>query len=182
MRFFLALLSVFFFTASCTAQSDLLILKKNNRARQTFFPGTEMLYKTATGTFDAFITSIQRDSVFLVQYDIRQVPTNLGVYRLDTVATYNYGINYRDITGFRKIHDKFDWGASGGALFGGGVLLTTVGLGTWIFSKPDTRYYARPELVITAAALGGLGYLMMRSHIKGIPLGNKYKLVYLKMK
>jgi hypothetical protein len=182
MRFFLAMFSIFFFTVSCLAQSDLLILKKNNRTQQTFFPGSEITFTTASGVYHAYITSIEKDSVFLIQYDVRQMPTNLGVYVLDTVARYNFGINYRDITGFRKINNKFDWAASGGALFGGGVLLTTVGLGTWIFSKPDTRYYARPALVITSAALAGVGYLMMRSHNKGIPLGNKYKLVYLKMK
>src|SRR5665647_2921177 len=119
----------------------------------------------------AYVTSIERDSVFLIRYDIRQVPTNLGVYMLDTVGRYPFAINYHDITGFEKYNNKFDWKASGGALFGGGILLTTVGLGTWLFAKPNTRYYARPSLVIGSAALSGIGYLLLKSHNKGMPLG-----------
>jgi hypothetical protein len=183
MRFLVIFFSCLLCCAICAAQSDMLILKKNNRTQQTFFPGNPMTFSTFTGYYsNAYITSIERDSVFLIQYDIRQVPTNLGVYVLDTVARYRFGINYHDITGFGKTNNKFDWNASGGALFGGGILLTTVGLGTWIFAKPNTRYYARPSLVIGSAVLAGIGYLMLRSHGKGMPLGKKYQLVYLKMK
>jgi hypothetical protein len=182
MRFLLVILSTLFFTVTCTAQNDLLILKKNNRTQQTFFPGSEMTFSTAKGSYNAYVTSIQRDSVYLVQYDIRQVPTNLGIYMLDTIARYNFGINYRDITGFGKMNNKFDWNASGSALFGGGILLTTVGLGTWIFAKPNTRYYARPALVIGAAVLSGIGYLLLKSHNKGTLLGKKYTLHYIKVK
>jgi len=182
MRVFFGLLCLLFLSISSNAQSDLLVLKKNGRTQQSFFPGSEIAFTTATGAFDAYITSIERDSVFLIQYDVRQVPTNMGVYILDTVTKYRFGINYHDITGFGKNNNKFNWNGSGSALFGGGILLTTVGLGTWIFTKPNTRYYASPTLVITAAALAGIGYLMMKSYNKGRPLGKKFSLVYIKMK
>ena len=182
MRAFFVIAVLLLFNYNSFAQSDLLVLKKNGRTQQTFFPGSAISFTTNVGSYDAFITSIKRDSVFLIQYDIRQVPTNLGIYVLDTVAKYQFGINYRDITGFGKNNNKFDWRASGGALFGGGVVLTTVGLGTWIFSKPNTRYYARPALVITSAALATAGYLMMKSFNKGRPLGKKYQLTYVKVK
>lgn len=178
--FFLAI----FFSSSCAAQSDLLLLKKNRKTIQTFFPGTEMKFSTGARYYygDIYVTSIQRDSVFLIQYDIRQVPTNLGVYVLDTIARYNFGINYKDITGFGKNNKKFDWSASGGALFGGGILLSTVGLGTWIFTKPHTRYHASPGLIIGSAALAGVGYLLLKSNNKEMKLGKKYSLIYLKVK
>ena len=36
----------------CAAQpSDLLILKKNNRTLQTFFPGNEITFKTSSGYY-----------------------------------------------------------------------------------------------------------------------------------
>jgi hypothetical protein len=171
------------FSTMCLAQSDMLILKKNNRTHESFFPGSEMSFSTATRYYsNAYVTTIQRDSVFLVQYDIRQVPTNLGIYVLDTVARYYFGISYHDILNFGRANNRFDWKASGGALFGGGILLTTVGLGTWVFAKPNTRYYARPSLVIGSAVLAGIGYLMLKAHGKGMPIGKKYKLVYIKMK
>ena len=171
-------------SSACAAQSDLLLLKKNHKTVQTFFPGSEMRFSTSLRYFygDVYVTSIQRDSVFLIQYDIRQVPTNLGVYVLDTIARYNFGINYKDITGFGKNSKKFDWSASGSALFGGGILLSTIGLGTWIFTKPNTRYHASTGLIVGSAALAGVGYLLLKAHNKEMKLGKKYSLTYLKVK
>jgi hypothetical protein len=168
----------------CVAQpSDILILKKNNRTLQTFFPGNEMAFKTSARYYDGFIRYINHDSLFLIQYDIRQIPTNLGVYMLDTVATYPFAVNYKEITGFGEMRkNKFDWSGSGGALLGGGVLLTTVGLGTWLFTKPNTRYYASPYLVGGAAILAGIGYLLIKSGNKGMRLGKKYSLEYITVK
>lgn len=168
----------------CAAQpSDLLILKKNNRTLQTFFPGNEITFKTSSGYYGGTIKSINRDSLFLIQYDVRQIPTNLGVYVLDTVATYPFAVNYKQIIGFGKMkNNKFNWSGSGGALLGGGLLLTTVGLGTWLFTKPNSRYYASPYLVGGAAFLGGIGYLLIKSGNKGMMLGKKYSLEYITVK
>jgi len=102
---------------------------------------------------------------------------------LDTVATYPFAVNYKEIIGFGKAKkDRFDWSGSGGALLGGGVLLTTVGLGTWLFTKPNTRYYASPYLVGGAAFLAGVGYLLAKSGSKGMMLGKKYSLEYISVK
>ena len=77
---------------------------------------------------------------------------------------------------------KFNWSGSGGALFGGGILLTTVGLGTWIFTKPNTRYYASPYLVGGAAILAGIGYLLLKSGIKELYLVKNIHLNYMNVK
>lgn len=174
----------FFSLVSCEAQSsDLLILKKNNRTIQTFFPGNEIIFNTATRYYDAVIESINHDSLFLIQYDIKQVPTSLGVYIIDTLGTYPFAVNYKEITGFGKYgNKKFNWAGSGGALLGGGTLLTTVGLGTWLFTKPKTRYYASPYLVGGAALLAGIGYLLAKSGGKNKLLGKKYTLEYIAVK
>ena len=170
----------FLIMSFCKAQSsDILILKKNLRTVKTFFPGNEINLTTASGFYTGTITFINRDTIFIIQYDIRQRPSNLGVYFLDTVATYRYGINYKQVTALNKDYNKkFNWSGSGGALFGGGILLTTVGLGTWIFAKPDTRYYASPYLIGSAALLAGIGYLLMKSGSKGLQIGKKYSLQY----
>jgi hypothetical protein len=173
-----------FWSIFCAAQpSDILILKKNNRTLQTFFPGNEITFKTYSGYNSGIIKSINHDSLFLVQYDVRQIPTNLGVYVLDTLATYYFAVNYKQITGFGKMkHNKFNWSASGGALLGGGLLITTVGLGTWLFTKPNSRYYASPYLVGGAAVLGCIGYLLLKSGNPAMMLGKKYSLEYIKVK
>lgn len=182
MRSLLILSVAIFFAVSCAAQSDLLILKKNYHTIKTFFPGSEMTFSTSTNFYKAYVSSINDDSVFLIQYEIRQIPTTLGVYILDTVSTYRFAINYHDIISFGKSRNGFDISSSGAALFGGGILLTTAGLVTWIFTKPGNQYYANPQLIIGAAVLAGIGYLLMKSGNKNMKLGKKYSLDYIKVK
>ena len=117
MRTFCILFITLLFACSCTAQNDLLILKKNNRNVTSFFPGSEMNFSTSTRSYDAYVTSIEKDSVFLVQYDVRRMYTRLGVFILDTVAQYHFGINYRDIISFGENTKNFDWSSSGAGLF-----------------------------------------------------------------
>jgi hypothetical protein len=180
--FAFALCFLFFFSTEAQP-SDILILKKNNRTLQTFFPGNEIIFNTSSGYYNGFIQSINHDSLFLVQYDVRQIPTSLGVYVMDTLATYHFAINYKQITSFGKNRNKkFNWSASGGTLLGGGILLTTVGLGTWLFTKSNTPYHASPYLVGGAALLGGIGYLLVKSNSKGLALGKKYSLEYIQVK
>ncbi|MGN6248982.1 MAG: hypothetical protein ACTHNG_11540 [Ginsengibacter sp.] len=183
MRLLVLLSVALFMSVSCAAQNDLLILKKNNRTIQSFFPGSEMDFSTASRYFEGMISEIKRDSVFLIQYDVRHVyAPNLGVYVLDTISAYHYAVGWKDIIAIGKDNHNFNWSASGATLFGGGVLLTTAGLVTWIFAKPNTRYYARPALVIGSAVLGGIGYLLLKSGHKSIKLGKKYTLRYIKLK
>ena len=147
----------------------------------TFFPGNRIQFSTSGRQYDAYITTINKDSIFLVQYDIRYVPSNMGFNIVDTVGRYYFGIFYKDIVAFNKDKGSFVRG-SGGGLFGGGLVLTTAGLISWIFAEPNTRYYARPALVGAAAALTGIGYLMMISGGKEYRLGKKYTLNYINVK
>ncbi len=163
--------------------SDMLVLKKKGKTVDRFFAGNEISFSTGPVYYDGVISSIDRDTIFLTQYDIRQIPTTLGVYYIDTVATYHSAICYRDIVALNKKHDKsFNWSGSGAALFGGGTLLTAFGLGSWLFAKPDTRYYASPYLVGASALLGTAGYFLMRAGSGGIVIGKKYSLEYIAVK
>ncbi|MEO7961809.1 MAG: hypothetical protein ABIR19_09685 [Ginsengibacter sp.] len=183
MRLIACLPMLFLYTLCHGQSSDIIVLKKNYKAIRTFFPGNEVDVSSSTNYYHGFITSINRDSIFLVQYDVKQRPTSLGVYFLDTVGTYRRAVFYRDITGlYNTDGKKFNWAGSGGALFGGGILLTTVGMGTWLFAKPNTRYHASPYLVGSSAVLGGIGYLLLRSGMKGIQIGRKYSLEYIQVK
>jgi hypothetical protein len=102
MRNLLILLIAFFMAKGCYAQSDFLILKKNQKTVKSFYPGTQMKFYTSNNYHEGSVTSIERDSVFLIYYDVRQVMTTLGVYKHDTLSTNPFAVDYRDITTFKK--------------------------------------------------------------------------------
>lgn len=182
MRLLLTGLMILFVSSYASAQPDLLLLRKHDKTVRHISEGAEIAFATATRYFDAIVEGVANDSLYLLQYDIRKVPTTLGFFMFDTVATYHFGVPYRDIISIQKDKANFDWKASGAALFGGGTILTTAGLLSWVLAKPNTRYYARPSLVIAGAAAAGIGYLLMHSGNRTIKLGKKYSLKYVNLK
>ncbi len=163
------------------AQSDLLVIKKKGKTVRSFYPGMEIHFTTKLRYYEAEITSIRKDSIYMVQYDIKRIPlTNGGIFT-DTVGTYRFGVNYKDIISFENDRKGFDWSASGAGLFGGGVVLTTAGLITWILAKPNSRYYARPEVVIAGVAFAAVGYILMKTGSRKTEIGKKYTLHYISL-
>jgi hypothetical protein len=176
---FLSILFFFLYNLCNAQQADFLVLKKNEHTIKSFFAGSQVNFLTAYASYSGQVNGIRNDSVFLTEFDIRQVPTNLGVYVLDTVARYHVAFPYKDITLIRNDQKGFNWAASGASLLGGGILLTAIGAGTWIFTKPGTRYHAGTPLVIGSAILGGVGYFLLKSHGNSYPIGKKYSLQYI---
>jgi len=181
-KLFLLFSVLSFYITGYSQTSDFIILKKDNRTLKSFFAGSFISFETERGIYSGQITSIKNDSLFINQYDVRQIFTNLGVYVLDTVATYRLIFNYKEII---KVENKkragFNLAASGGSLLGGGILITAVGAGTWIFTKPGTQYHASPQLVIAGAVVAGIGYLLLKSKSNYL-MGKKYFLDYIKVK
>jgi hypothetical protein len=168
--------------SKCFAQpSDFLVLKKNGRTLQSYFPGRPMEFSTAQGGVFGIVERVTNDTVFLKQYDVRQVMTRLGVYVLDTAAVYRLAFHYKKILQIDRNKGSF-LRATGYSFISGGTLLTVLGAGSWLFTKKNTRYYASPVLVASSAAFAGLGYLLVKHTSKGIKIGKKYKLEYVRVK
>src|SRR4051812_10020112 len=92
-----------------TQSIDFIILKKGNQTVATYFAGRSIKFTTNTGAqVEADIAGIKNDSLFLKEYLIRQVPTQLGVYILDT-STYFTQYYYKDIKAIEKSGRHFDW-------------------------------------------------------------------------
>lgn len=156
--------------------SDVILLKKNNKTIKRFFAGTDINLTTTTGVYlNASITKIKNDTLFLKQFDIRQIPTQLGVYVLDTVATYYYQYHYNQVKSIGKSGRGFDLSASAATLLGGGLLLT---LANGIVFLADREKFS-PGLMIASASLATIGYVMSKTGGKGMIIGKKYSLVYL---
>lgn len=178
----LLFITPFIYATGLSQPSDFIVVKKNSTRVKSFFKGSNINFETDRGFFSGQINAVKKDSLFLTQFDVRQVPTSLGIFVLDTVATYRLQFNYKEIIAITNEKPKgFDRSVSGGSLLGGGVLITAVGLGTWIFTKPGTRYYASPRLVIGSAVLAGIGYLLLKSNNAEYKIGKKYRLEYVKV-
>jgi hypothetical protein len=156
--------------------SDFILFKNRDRTMATWFTGTDVKFTDKNGAYiEGNITAIRNDSVFIKQYVIRQLPTQLGVYILDTTYYY-YQNHYNQIKSLAKSGRHFDWAASGGVLMGGGILLTVA---SGVVFLADNQKFS-PQLLIAAVGLTGVGYLLTKQSGKGMVIGKKYSLMYIK--
>ena len=155
--------------------ADFILFKKNHKTIETYYAGTNISFTNEQGSYiEALITQIKNDSLFLRQFVIQQIPTTLGVYVLDTVASYRYQYHYNQIKAIGKAGGKFNISGSGAGLMGGGALLTIASAVVYVVDREKFS----PQLMIGAVALGGIGYLMAKLSGKGMVIGKKYSLVY----
>ncbi len=165
---------------NCVAQSsDFLILKKGNKTIRNIYAGTNMQFVSTTGAYrDALVTAIKNDSIYLQEFLVRRLPTVYGSFINDTVGSFRYTYHYNQVARFgKKVSKGFNVSGSGAALMGGGILLTVASGVSYITDKDKFS----PELLGAAIALGGLGYLISTSGTKGIVIGKKYSLEYMRM-
>ncbi len=156
--------------------SDFILLKKKGQTVKTYFAGSKIIFTSNTGAnIEANIMAIRNDSIFLQQYLTRPVMTQMGFYVLDT-SFYYYQYHYRQIAAIGKTGRRFDWGGSGGALMGGGLLLTVA---SGVVYLADNKKFS-PGLLAASVGLFGVGYLLSRTAGKGMAIGKKYSLEYVK--
>ncbi|MEO6539990.1 MAG: hypothetical protein ABIN74_03320 [Ferruginibacter sp.] len=166
---------------SFSQSADFIQLKKHNKTITTFYSGGNIAFTAESGAYiDAVINGIKNDTLYLQQFIIRYLPTTIGTYIIDTVGSYHYKYNYRQITAIgEKEKTKFNVRGSGAALLGGGALLT---LASGVVYVADREKFSAP-LLLASVGLGTLGYFMARGKKGGggMLIGKKYKLVYMNM-
>ncbi|MBL0356585.1 MAG: hypothetical protein IPP72_06655 [Chitinophagaceae bacterium] len=176
MKKLLPIVFIFITAVSFAQPSDFILFKKKDRTLKTFFTGGQIMFTSTTGAYiEANITAIRNDTLFLKQYTIRQVPTQLGIYVLDTTYYYTR-YHYKQITSIGETGRRFNWGGSGAVLMGGGLLLTVA---SGVVYLADNKKFS-PELLGAAVGLFGVGYLLTKTAGKGMVIGKKYSLVYIK--
>jgi hypothetical protein len=175
MKRFLFVLILFVSLSSFAQPSDFILLKKNNITIASYYEGSHITFTATDGAnVDADIVQIKNDTLFLRESIVRQVPTALGVYMLDTTNSYLLQYNYNDIKSFGKTGRHFDWTSSGYSLFGGGILLTAA---SGVVYLADRNKFS-PGLLIAGITLGTIGYFLGKHSDKGMVIGEKYTLEY----
>ena len=176
MNRILLLIFVLYSQLTFAQSSDVILLKRNNKTIKRYFGGTNIDITTNTGAYiSGTITKIKSDSLFLKQYVIRQTPTQLGVFVLDTLTTYYYQYHYNQVKAIGKTGRRFNLSASAASLLGGGLLLTVA---NGIVYLVDREKFSS-SLMIASASLAAIGYIMAKTGGKGMIIGKKYSLVYL---
>ncbi len=168
-------------TTSFSQSADFILLKKNNKTVASFYSGMNIAITSESGSFiNAFINGIKNDTVYLQQFIVRYLPTNIGTYIIDTAGSYRYKYHYNQIAAIgRTERTNFNVTGSGAALLGGGAVLT---LASGIIYVADRKKFSAP-LLLASVGLGTLGYFMAKGKKQGngYVIGRKYKLVYMNM-
>lgn len=172
---------VILLTTACYGQpSDILVMMKKNHSVQRYYAGSNIKFTAINGAYrDAEITRIKNDSIYLKEYLVQIIPTTAGFNITDTLGSLSYNYHYNEIKflGYPR-NKKFNMAGSGASLLGGGILLT---LGSLVVLVADKEKFS-PGLMIGSAALGGLGYLLMKTAGQPMQIGQHgYHLQYINM-
>jgi len=165
---------------SFSQSADFLVLKKKNKTVQTFYSGGNISITTTSGSYiNALINGIKNDTLYLQEFIVSYQPTTIGTILIDTLGSYHYKFHYNQIAAVgKRTKTNFNWRGSGASLMGGGALLI---IGSGIVYLADRKKFSAP-LLIAAAGLGTLGYFLAKgSKGGGVPIGKKYRLVYMDM-
>jgi hypothetical protein len=169
-------------SAFAYGQSDIIIIKKNGKPFRTFFTGSVVQFQTTGGEwFNSRISDIRDDSLFFKELVVRQVMTQFGVTRMDTMTTYTRKIHYAEIGGLPKSKNTIGIRAEALMMIGGGGyaalnLINSAYLHYAPFGKDN-----RPK-IITATGVFAAGYLLSRFHKDYLPIGKKYTLHYVRLR
>ena len=184
LRIPLLIIFIFISSISFSQISDFIVVKKKNgRTIGNFMAGKAIVFKTTFGDYiDGQIEAIRNDSIFVITYNIRTVPTNLGVTMLDTVSRSVFATNYRNISRI-KIHQSSGHGQGllGSVLMlgGSGYILLNV-INSAGHSEPVTEKRNLRNISYAAGAIV-LGYVVSKSFFKDSFSTKWHKFVYVNM-
>lgn len=175
------ILASFWLEGICQA-ADFVVVKKKGRSYKTFLKGTYTSFFTTEGEYiQGRILDIRNDSLFFREIIIRQVPTQWGVTRLDTVATPVRSIHYQNIRAIPRQDHSFSYIKNGTLLMigGGGYILLNLVNGAYLHDPP----FSKKNLPGMATATGVLaaGFVMSKLHKPSLRIEKKYTIHYINL-
>jgi hypothetical protein len=164
------------------SQGDIIIIKKNDVPVKSFFSGGMAVFKTTSGEWiNSRIMDIRDDSIFFKEVVIRQVMTQFGVTRMDTMTSYSRSLHYTEIAGIPKSKDRLHIKPESLMMIAGGgyaaLNLVNSGLLHYAPFGRDNRPKLLPAVGVFAA-----GYIISRFRKDFLPIGKKYTLHYVRLR
>ncbi len=181
-RCILASIAALIITSSF-AQSDFIILKKNDKVLQTWFKDNDIYMQLKNGQWiNAIIYKIEKDSLYLRPYVVQTFVNRIGLNFLDTTYYGLMAISPNYINAFPKKGESFSYVKNGliFVLAGGGYLVLNV-INTLSDKEPVFGADNLPKISIATAVLA-LGVVMGLTHKPNYIMGKKYHVEYISVK
>jgi hypothetical protein len=157
--------------------SDIILVKKgNHKTVARLVPGKPVSLADRTGrTLEGMVDKVDRDTLYVRQYDIRRRATQWGTSVADTVASWTVSCHYRDIVSLEKTSESF-------RLIRNGMIPLVAGTGYAMLHLVNAGLQKEPVdgrtmAIAGAAALTGL--VLNKTHRNHIRLDGKYRLEYI---
>jgi hypothetical protein len=162
--------------------SDILLLQKKQRTIRQFFAGSQIdFYTTEHMGVSAVVDYIKRDSLFLLQYDIKMMPNIFGTFAPDTLAVYKIQFSLKNIYSFPAKPKRFAFLTNGTLLMiGGSAYLAVNIINTLREHDPPFGKDNLPNIIGGVAAFAA-GFLLHNAQTTEYKLGKKYQLKYLQV-
>lgn len=170
-----------FTCATAQAQGDMLVIKKNDISFKTFIAGSYVSFITTNGeAISTNISSIKNDSIFFKELVVRQVMTQFGVPRLDTMASLLRGIHYSEIAAIPKPR-KFSELTVAKLLMVGGAGYLAVNMINSIYLRYPP--FAKDNLSNILPAVGAFatGFAVNKLSSRYYIIGKKFSMHYVKL-
>lgn len=180
--FILHLLSVHLFSY-CQSPDFISVRRNNGQIIKTIGSGSPILFETKDGYYvDGRVKEIKNDSILVTTYDIRTVPTYLGVTKVDTVATYLNKFHYKDIKRIKVFkRRRFIRGKVDKVLMYGGAGYIALNILNALYLKqPVTDKENLKSLGIASGAVG-VGFLIKKYFYVNRFSRRWHNIVYVKM-
>ena len=159
--------------------SDMVVLRnRQGHTIKSYFSGIPITFGDhGDRVKSGVVRKIQRDTLFIQQYDIRMAYNQWGGYVPDTITAYLIKFHINEIKWIRKPAAKFEFVRNGNVFIIGGT-------GYLILHLINAAYLKEPVVGSTVAIAGGIalgGVLMHVARKQRYNIGRKYSLKYVPM-
>lgn len=180
MKKAILLVSLVFSSVTLLAQTgsfDMLVLRNNqNRTVKSYFSGKSIEFGASNGRIiGGLIKKIERDTLFIQQYDIRQAYTMWGTQVQDTISTYFLKYHHNEILWIRKDKAGFELLRNGTLFMVGGSAYTALHLINAAYQKEPVIW----STVAISTGIAAAGFVMNKLRKRRYTIGRSYELKYI---
>ena len=160
--------------------TDILLLKKSNgRTIKTYVAGSFIEFRDISGrNVTGVIRRLERDTLFISYYDVRQGYTMWGTTMADTLSAYLMKYHYKEIAAIKRDTKTFQFVRDGTLFIIGGVAYA-------LLHSVNAAIKKEPVDGKTLAIAGGVavtGFVMRKLQRKNYVLGRHFSLHYIGLK